>query len=64
MDALAAALSEGGIGAWLTMAVIIIVGIVILRIVFEVASVIIRIGCLVIFIAVIAYLLFSIFGGA
>jgi len=63
MGALYTALTEGGIGAWLTLALIIIVGIILLRIVFEVASTIIRVGCLVLFIAVIAYLLFTFFGG-
>jgi threonine/homoserine efflux transporter RhtA len=63
MDALWNALQEGGIESWLLLIGAIIVGVIILRIVFELAETVIKIGCLVLFVAGIGWLLYTIFGG-
>jgi threonine/homoserine efflux transporter RhtA len=63
MDALWNALQEGGIESWLILIGAIIVGVILLRIVFELAETVIKIGCLVLFVAGIAWLLYTIFGG-
>jgi threonine/homoserine efflux transporter RhtA len=63
MDALWNALQEGGIESWLILVGAIIVGVILLRIVFELAETVIKIGCLVLFVAGIGWLLYMIFGG-
>ena len=63
MDALWNALQEGGIESWLILIGAIIVGVILLRIVFELAETVIKIGCLVLFVAGIAWLLYTIFSG-
>lgn len=63
MEALWNALQQGGWESWLILIGGIVVGIIILRIVFELADVAIKIGCFVVFVIVIGWLLFTIFGG-
>jgi hypothetical protein len=62
MDALWNALQQGGLQSWLILIVGIVVGIIALRIVFEIAEGAIKIGCFVIFILIIAWLAFTVFG--
>ncbi|MFN2136106.1 MAG: hypothetical protein ACK2UK_09145 [Candidatus Promineifilaceae bacterium] len=63
MDALWNALQQGGIESWLILIGGIVVGIIVLRIVFEVADVAIKVGCFALFVLGIAWLLYTIFGG-
>ena len=63
MDALLNALQQGGIESWLILIGAIIIGIIVLRIVFELAETVIKIGCFVLFVVGIGWLLFTIFGG-
>ncbi len=63
MEALWNALQQGGWQSWLILFGGIIVGVILLRIVFEVADVVIKIGCFLLFVIVIVWLLFTIFGG-
>lgn len=63
MEALWNALQQGGWESWLILIGGIVVGIIVLRIVFELADVAIKIGCFVVFVIVIGWLLFTIFGG-
>jgi GTP cyclohydrolase III len=63
MDALWNALQEGGIESWLMLIGAIIVGVIVLRIVFELAETVIKIGCLVLFVGGIGWLLYMMFGG-
>ncbi|UCC52343.1 MAG: hypothetical protein JSV68_25125 [Anaerolineaceae bacterium] len=62
MNALLDALSGGGYLSWLILFAALVIGIILLRIVFEIASAVIRIGCSILFILVVAYLLFTFFG--
>jgi hypothetical protein len=62
MEALWNALQQGGWESWLILIGGIVVGIIVLRIVFEIADVAIKIGCFVLFVIVIGWLLFTIFG--
>jgi hypothetical protein len=59
MDALLAALQEGGPRSWLIFLGGLVLGLLLLRLVFEVASVAIRIGCAVVFLLVTAYILYT-----
>ena len=63
MDALWNALQQDGIESWLILIGAIIVGIIVLRIVFELAETVIKIGCFVIFVVGIGWLLYTMFGG-
>ena len=64
MNALLDALNSGGLMSWLILLAALVIGIILLRIVFQLASAVIRIGCSILFIAVVAYLLFTFFGGS
>ena len=64
MNALLDALNSGGLMSWLTLLAALVIGIILLRIVFQLASAVIRIGCSILFIVVVAYLLFTFFGGS
>ena len=63
MEALWNALQQGGIESWVILIGGIIVGVIVLRIVFELADMAIKIGCFVVFILVIGWLLYTMFGG-
>jgi hypothetical protein len=63
MDALWNALQQGGIQSWLILIAGIVVGVIVLRIVFEIADTAIKIGCFVLFVIMIGWLLNMIFGG-
>ena len=63
MDALWSALQQGGIVSWLILIGGIVVGIIVLRIVFELADMAIKIGCFAAFIIIVGWLLYTIFGG-
>ena len=63
MDALWNALQQGGIESWLILIGAIIVGVIVLRIVFELAETVIKIGCFVLFVVGIGWLLYTMFGG-
>lgn len=62
MDALTAALQQGGLSAWLILIVGLAAGLILLRIVFELASVAIRVGCAVLFLLGAAYILYTFLG--
>jgi hypothetical protein len=62
MDALMAALQQGGLSAWLVLIAGLAVGLILLRVIFEVASVAIRVGCAVLFLLGTAYLLYTFLG--
>jgi hypothetical protein len=64
MNALLDALNSGGLMSWLILLAALVIGIILLRIVFQLASAVIRIGCSILFIAVVAFLLFTFFGGS
>ena len=64
MDAILNALNGGGLTAWLILLAALVIGIILLRIIFELASVVIRIGCAILFILVVVYILFTFFGGS
>jgi hypothetical protein len=62
MDALLAALQQGGARSWLVLIGGLVVALILLRLVFELASVAVKIGCAVLFLLAVAYVLFMIFG--
>jgi hypothetical protein len=64
MNALLDALNSGGLMSWLILLAALVIGIILLRIVFQIASAVIRIGCSILFIVIVAYLLFTFFGGS
>ena len=64
MDALFNALNGGGLLSWLILLAALAIGIILLRIVFQLASAVIRIGCSFLFIIVVGYMLFTVFGGS
>ena len=64
MDMLYNALNGGGLQSWLILFAVIVIGIILLRIIFELASAVIRIGCAILFILVVVYILFTFFGGS
>ena len=64
MDALLNALNGGGFVSWLILLAALVIGIILLRIVFQLASAVIRIGCSILFIIVVGYILFTFFGGS
>ena len=64
MDALLNALSGGGLVSWLILLAALVIGIILLRIVFEIASAVIRIGCSILFILIVGYILLTFFGGS
>jgi hypothetical protein len=64
MNALLEALNSGGLMSWLILLAALVIGIILLRIVFELASAVIRIGCSILFVLIVAYLLFTFFGGS
>jgi hypothetical protein len=64
MNALLDALNSGGLMSWLILLAALVIGIILLRIVFQLASAVIRIGCSILFIAVVVFLLFTFFGGS
>jgi hypothetical protein len=64
MDALLNALNGGGLLSWLILLAALVIGIILLRIVFQLASAVIRIGCSILFIIVVGYILFTFFGGS
>jgi hypothetical protein len=63
MDALWNALQQGGIESWLILIGAIVVGVIVLRIVFELAETVINIGCFLLFVIGIGWLLYTMFGG-
>jgi hypothetical protein len=63
MDALWNALQQGGIESWLILIGAIVVGVIVLRIVFELAETVLKIGCLIFFVVGIGWLLYTMFGG-
>jgi hypothetical protein len=63
MDALWNALQQGGIESWLILIGGFFVGVIILRIVFEIADMAIKIGCSLLFVLLVSWLLYTIFGG-
>lgn len=64
MDALFDALNAGGFVSWLILLAGLVIGIILLRIVFQLASAVIRIGCSILFIIAVGYILFTFFGGS
>ena len=64
MEALLNALSGGGLVSWLILLAALVIGIILLRIVFQIASSVIRIGCSILFIIIVGYILFTLFGGS
>ena len=62
MDALLAALQQGGLSAWLILIGGIVIGLIALRVIFEVAEVAVNIGCAILFLLGVAYVLFTFFG--
>jgi hypothetical protein len=64
MDAILNALNSGGITAWLILLAALVIGIILLRIVFEIAEAVLSIGCAILFVLFIGYLMFTIFGGS
>ena len=64
MDALFNALNGGGFVSWLILLAALVIGIILLRIIFQLASAVIRIGCSILFILVVGYILFTFFGGS
>lgn len=63
MEALWNALQQGGIESWLILLAGIIIGVIVLRIVFELADMAVKIGCFVLFVLGIGWMLLTIFGG-
>lgn len=63
MEALLAALQEGGLRAWLIFFGGLALGLILLRLVFEVASAAVRIGCAVIFLLATVYILYTFLAG-
>lgn len=59
MDALLATLQEGGWLSWLILLGGLALGLLLLRLVFEIASVAIRIGCAIVFLLATAYILYT-----
>lgn len=59
MDAFLVALQDGGPRAWLILLGGLVVGLLLLRLVFEIASVAIRIGCAVVFLLATVYILYT-----
>jgi hypothetical protein len=64
MDALLSALNGGGLVSWLILLAALVIGIILLRIVFQLASAVIRIGCSILFIIIVGYILLTFFGGS
>lgn len=62
MEALWNALQQGGIESWLLLIGGIVVGVIVLRIVFELADIAIKIGCAILFVAFVGWLMYAIFG--
>lgn len=63
MQALWNALQQGGVESWLILLGGIILGVIVLRIVFELADMAVKIGCFVLFVIGIGWLLFTVLGG-
>ena len=57
-------LSGGGLISWLLLFAVIVVGIILLRRVFRLATTVVRIGCLILFIVAVGAILFTFFGGS
>lgn len=64
MDAILNALNGGGLTSWLILLAALVIGIILLRIVFEIAEAVISIGCAILFALIIGFLLFTFFGGS
>ncbi len=64
MEALINALNGGGVQSWLILFAGLVIGIILLRIVFQLASAVIRIGCSILFILIVGYILFTFFGSS
>ena len=64
MDALFDLLNSSGLTSWLILLAVLVFGIILLRIVFEIAEAVIQIGCAILFVLIIGYLLFTFFGGS
>ena len=62
MDALTTALQQGGLSSWLVLIGGLALGLILLRIVFEIASVAIRVGCALLFLLGTAYILYTFLG--
>lgn len=62
MDALWNALQQGGIESWLILLGGLVLGTIVLRFVFELADVVVKIGCLLLFVAGVGWLLYTILG--
>lgn len=63
MDALLNFLNQSGLSPWLILFAALGIGIILLRIVFEIAEAVIQIGCAILFILIIGYIMFTFFGG-
>lgn len=63
MDVLLDFLNASGSMPWLILVAALVVGIILLRIVFEIAEAVIQIGCAILFIIIIGTILFTFFGG-
>ncbi len=64
MNALFDFLNSSGLTSWLILLAALVVGIILLRIVFEIAEAVIQIGCAILFVVIIGYLLYTFFGGS
>lgn len=64
MDAILNALNGGGLTSWLILLAALVIGIILLRIVFEIAEAVISIGCAILFVIIIGFLLVTFFGGS
>lgn len=64
MDAILNALNGSGLTPWLILVAAIVIGIILLRIVFEIAEAALQIGCAILFVIIIGYILITFFGGS
>jgi hypothetical protein len=63
METLWNAVQQGGPAAWIILLVAIVAGIVVLRIVFELADLVVRVGCFVLFVLGVGWLIYTITRG-
>ena len=64
MDALFDLLNSSGLTSWLILLAVLVFGIILLRIVFEIAEAVISIGCAILFVLLIGFLMYTFFGGS
>jgi hypothetical protein len=62
VDTLLNFINQSGLSPWLILFAALAIGIILLRIVFEIAEAVIQIGCAILFILIIGYILFTFFG--